>query len=152
MPYPFASLESHSLAVLAILAGIAIAFFVVGWWSYRFYKSDPLVKKLQEELDVYKKTYLWKMGYAKKIGPYNLLSIDGGKTWYFVLYDDGAPVIFGFAEDVLLEALRALGPNDLTGLVKKMKEDGPLALEDGDIDWDLLNEAGFFDDIDEEPN
>ncbi len=53
---------------------------------------DKIIKHLREEIERYQKRYLRKTGYFNDYGAFDLISLDGGKSWYEVIQDDDGRV------------------------------------------------------------
>lgn len=103
------------------------------------------IKSLKKDLADYQTTYLSKSGSTayQDYGSYQLQSLDGGRTWYAVEYqEDGVVKVLGPADSLypgLVENIEAFD-----ALFKYVKENGPIGSRPiTSEDLKFLEDAGF---------
>jgi hypothetical protein len=95
------------------------------------------IRREREDLNYYRQTYLTRSGWADKFGSYQLLSVDGGKSWYSVKERDNKSKELTSADPALLAHLDAWAR-----ITKIINTKGPLDPTKPE-DVALLQTAGF---------
>ena len=79
------------------------------------------------ELKYYTTTYLRRQAWMSDIGPYEIMSFDGGLAWYAVNRgDSGVVIIRGLADDIFPGLLHRL--EGMEGLAAYVEKNGPVTL------------------------
>ena len=128
------NVQDYYIVIIAITTVVILAF-----WIHRLTDKN---KQLTRNLKYYESTYLSLAGFASGWGNYNLVSLDGGKSWYAIEKKAGITEMLGPAERVfpgLLDHIKGMG--DMANYVMKY---GPISISDmGDYQRSLLGNAGI---------
>lgn len=126
----------------AIIYFLILAVVILGGGLY---KAGQKINDLEKDLADYKTTYLSRSGWTayQDYGSYQLQSLDGGRTWYAVEYqEDGVVKVLGNADSLypgLVENIEAFD-----ALFKYVEENGPIGSRPiTSEDLKFLEDAGF---------
>lgn len=126
--------------VIALFAGILLGLGIVATTAGYINQSIRNYNNDQRLLKHYHEKYLFKSGWDKKHGSYQLASLDGGKNWYAIDAQQGEVKILEAADTVFPGIIQELNAQDQ--LIDHVHKHGPLNLRNPK-DLELLTSAGF---------